>query len=189
MANVAELKDALKETLEESGTLNEVRAIMRERIFKAISSDAQAKPKLSNENLIINELIREYLIYNNYLHSNSVLLAESGQPHEPPFDRNFIAKELNIVEENSSKRIPLLYSILFGLKKESYQPNDNHQLISNMNPLDMVNSTRMKMNSGGINTNMNMMSSQPVNSSVSNVQNVLSGQLNQNDQPKPWIIE
>jgi lisH domain-containing protein FOPNL len=194
MANVAELKDALKETLEESGTLNEVRAIMRERIFKAISSDTQAKPKLSNENLIINELIREYLIYNNYLHSNSVLLAESGQPHEPPFDRNFIAKELNIVEENSSKRIPLLYSILFGLKKESYQPNDNnHQLISNMNPLDMVNSTRMKMNSGSsgmnMNANINMMNSQPVNSSVSNVQNVLSGQPNQNDQPKPWIIE
>jgi lisH domain-containing protein FOPNL len=121
-----------------------------------------------------------------------VLLAESGQPHEPPFDRNFIAKELNIVEENSSKRIPLLYSILFGLKKESYQPNDNnnninHQLISNMNPLDMVNSTRMKMNSGSAmnntNTNMNM------NINMMNSQNVLSGQLNQNDQPKPLIIE
>jgi hypothetical protein len=60
-----------------------------------------------------------------------------------------------------------------------------------MNPLDMVNSTRIKMNSGnsGMNANINMMNSQPVNSSVSNVQNVLSGQPNQNDQPKPWIIE
>lgn len=32
------------------------------------------KPKLSNENLIINELIREYFEYNGYRHALSVFL-------------------------------------------------------------------------------------------------------------------
>lgn len=121
MTNVAELKEALKETLEERGVLNQIRAIMRQNIFEAIESDDKPKPKISNENLIINELIKEYLIYNNYLHSASVFEAETGQPKEA-LGRDFIAKELNIQETSSSKSVPLLYSMLFGLKKETYVP-------------------------------------------------------------------
>ncbi len=34
----------------------------------------QTAPQLSNENLLINELIREYLVYNNYRASASVFL-------------------------------------------------------------------------------------------------------------------
>ena len=113
MTNVAELKEALKETLEERGVLNQIRAIMRQNIFEAIESDDKPKPKISNENLIINELIKEYLIYNNYLHSASVFEAETGQPKEA-LGRDFIAKELNIQET--------IYSMLFGLKKETYVP-------------------------------------------------------------------
>lgn len=37
------------------------------------------KPKLSNENLIVNELIREYLEYNGYRHTLSVFLP--GKTH------------------------------------------------------------------------------------------------------------
>ena len=44
---------------------------------------------------------------------------------DPPFDRNFISKSLNIFEDSSSKKVPLLYSLLFGLKKEIYEPNTN----------------------------------------------------------------
>lgn len=35
-------------------------------------------PQLSNENLLINELIREYLVYNNYRASASVFLPGRG---------------------------------------------------------------------------------------------------------------
>ena len=50
---------------------------MRQSIFEAIeSSDDKPKPKLTDENLIINELI-EYFIYNIYLHTNRVFLSES----------------------------------------------------------------------------------------------------------------
>lgn len=66
MTNVNELKDALKDTLEENGTLSKIRAMMRESIFNVIESHEKPKPKLSDENLLINEMIREYLIYNNF---------------------------------------------------------------------------------------------------------------------------
>ena len=168
MTNVTELKDALKETLEERGVLNEVRAMMRKSIFDAIESDDKPKPKLTDENLMINELIREYLIYNNYLHTNSVLISESGQPTQPPFDRNFMAKELNIVEDTSSKRVPLLYSILFGLKQEYYQPaNSNPNINSNLNPMSMVANSSMAPK---VSQSNNMLEQKP-------------------DQPKPWVIE
>ena len=64
MTNVAELKEALKETLEERGVLNQIRAIMRQNIFEAIESDDKPKPKISNENLIIkykNPITTSYL--------------------------------------------------------------------------------------------------------------------------------
>jgi lisH domain-containing protein FOPNL len=61
MANVNELKDALKESLEDKGILNQVRAMMRSAIYEVIETDDKPKPKLTNENLLINELILEYL--------------------------------------------------------------------------------------------------------------------------------
>ena len=127
MTSVEELKNALKETLEQKGVLNQIRAMMRQSIFEAIESDDKPQQKLSNENLIINELIKEYLNYNNYLHSSSVFQAETGQPKDQ-LDRNFISNQLNIVETNESRQIPLLYSIIFGLKRENEilpQKSDN----------------------------------------------------------------
>ena len=39
MTTVEELKNALKETLEQKGVLNEIRAKMRQSIFEAIEGD------------------------------------------------------------------------------------------------------------------------------------------------------
>ena len=127
MTTVEELKNALKETLEQKGVLNEIRAKMRQSIFEAIESDDKPQPKLSNENLIINALIKEYLDYNNYLHTSSVFQAESGQPKDK-LDRNFIASQLNISETNQSQKVPLLYSILFGLQREEEKYNEENNI-------------------------------------------------------------
>ena len=134
MTTVEDLKNALKETLEQKGVLNEIRARMRQSIFEAIESDDKPQPKLSNENLIINALIKEYLDYNNYLHTSSVFQAESGQPKDK-LDRNFIASQLNISETNQSQKVPLLYSILFGLQREEEKYNEEN----NINPLNSIN--------------------------------------------------
>ncbi|XP_054126946.1 centrosomal protein 20 isoform X3 [Melozone crissalis] len=104
MATVAELKAVLKDTLEKRGALAQIKARIRAEVFNALDDQSEPRPTLSRENLLINELIREYLEYNKYKYSASVLMAESGQP-EVPLDRQFLAKELNIVEDASGKSV------------------------------------------------------------------------------------
>ncbi|XP_058706012.1 centrosomal protein 20 isoform X5 [Poecile atricapillus] len=104
MATVAELKAVLKDTLEKRGALAQIKARIRAEVFNALDDQSEPRPTLSRENLLINELIREYLEYNKYKYTASVLTAESGQP-EVPLDREFLARELNIVEDASAKSV------------------------------------------------------------------------------------
>ncbi|XP_026539113.1 lisH domain-containing protein FOPNL-like [Notechis scutatus] len=114
MATVAELKAALKEALARSGALGQVRARVRAEVFATLDDPGEPRPAASRETLLLNELIREYLQFHRYNSSASVFLAESGQP-EIPLDRDFLAKELHVVEDPSSRSVPLLYGILTQL--------------------------------------------------------------------------
>ena len=67
--------------------------------------------------MILNELIRDYLLFNGYSHTLAVFLPETGQPTPPPFDRNYIAKKLRVVEDQGSRELPLIYGLTFGAKK------------------------------------------------------------------------
>mmetsp|Transcript_35649 Transcript_35649/g.26473 ORF Transcript_35649/g.26473 Transcript_35649/m.26473 type:complete len:89 (+) Transcript_35649:168-434(+) len=71
--------------------------------------------------MIINEMIREYLEYNKYYNTLSVLVTESGQPAEPPFDKEYLHKKFSISSGRSKQNLPLLYEIMFGLKPEGYE--------------------------------------------------------------------
>eukprot|EP00947_MAST-08B_sp_MAST-8B-sp1_P004679 g4679.t1 len=68
------------------------------------------KPQVADENLVINELIREYLEFNGYRHTLSVFLPETGQPNQP-MDRALIADQLSVAEDAASDRVPLIYSV------------------------------------------------------------------------------
>ena len=116
MATINELKEVQKEHLEGTGTLNEIRSRMRAEIFNTLNNKNTEKPQLSKQNLIINELIREYLIFNNYNYSNAVFVPESGQP-DKKLEREFLSKQLNIVEDTQSRQLPLLYSNFSLCKK------------------------------------------------------------------------
>ncbi|RVE75712.1 hypothetical protein OJAV_G00001500 [Oryzias javanicus] len=111
MATITELKSAVRETLEARGVLPELRARMRAEVFSALDEQRESQPALSHENLIINELIREYLVFNRYRHTASVLTAESGLP-EAQLDRQFLADELKVSQDASSKSVPLLYGLV-----------------------------------------------------------------------------
>ncbi|XP_059934731.1 centrosomal protein 20 isoform X1 [Mesoplodon densirostris] len=111
MATVAELKAVLKDTLEKRGVLGHLKARIRAEVFSALDDESEPRPSLSHENLLINELIREYLEFNKYKYTASVLIAESGQPIVP-LDRQFLIRELNAFEESKDNTIPLLYGIL-----------------------------------------------------------------------------
>ncbi|KAJ8413611.1 hypothetical protein AAFF_G00081180 [Aldrovandia affinis] len=111
MATITELKSALKETLEARGVLGQLKARIRAEVFNALDDQSEPRPALSHENLLINELIREYLEFNKYRYTASVLISESGQP-EVPLDRQFLTNELNVVEDPSARSVPLLYGLL-----------------------------------------------------------------------------
>ena len=119
MDSVDKLKSSLKETLINRGILNEIKAHMRKEIFNILDNDndINQKPKLTRENIIINELIKEYFIFNGYNFSSKVLQSEVGQSNSN-FNRNNIIKELNIIENENNKNKPLLYTILSGLKNK-----------------------------------------------------------------------
>lgn len=111
MTTINEMKEVLKEHLEKNGSLNEIRSKMRSEIFNTLNNGQKPQQSLSNQNLIINELIREYLAFNNYNYTNSVLIPEAGQP-EKPLERSIISNQLNIAESSESRQLPLLYSIV-----------------------------------------------------------------------------
>ena len=69
---------ALREVLEKRGVLGALRARVRAEVFEALEEGETAggggRPAPCRENLVLNELIREYLVYNNYNYTASVLL-------------------------------------------------------------------------------------------------------------------
>ncbi|XP_061588786.1 lisH domain-containing protein FOPNL [Cololabis saira] len=111
MATITELKCAVRETLESRGVLDQLKARIRAEVFSALDEPREPRPQLSHANLLLNELIREYLEFNRYRYTASVLTAESGQP-EAPLDRQFLANQLKVSEDASSKSVPLLYGLV-----------------------------------------------------------------------------
>lgn len=110
---VAEFKSVIKRTLQECGALDRARGLIRAELYKAIRDETlTSPPHLSNENLMINELIREYLDFNGYRDTMSVMLPETGQPVVPAFSRSFLARRLHLPETPETRRVPLLYVML-----------------------------------------------------------------------------
>lgn len=63
----------LKETLDNRGVLGQIKARIRAEVFSALDDQMDGRPPLSNENMLINELILEYLEFNKYKYTASVL--------------------------------------------------------------------------------------------------------------------
>lgn len=69
---------------------------VRAEVFHTLEGPQEGllPPPLSNENLLINELVRDYLSYNGYANALGVFMAESGQPSDRSLDRAFIREEV-----------------------------------------------------------------------------------------------
>ncbi|CAF0758042.1 unnamed protein product [Didymodactylos carnosus] len=117
-----ETGDIVKKSLESNGSLAELRAKLRSDIFQTLQDPNEVKPKLPNENLLLNELILEYLKYNNWNCAASVLTAESGQP-TTSLGRTFVAEQLNVFDDEKMQRVPLLYSMLTHFMSNSKNTN------------------------------------------------------------------
>lgn len=66
---------AVRDILDSRGVLGQLKASIRAEVFNALDDQRAPQTTLSHENLLINELIREYLEFNKYRHTASVLTA------------------------------------------------------------------------------------------------------------------
>jgi lisH domain-containing protein FOPNL len=71
----------LRETLETNGTMSRLRASIRAQVFGALQDENERVPRPTKENLIINDLIREYLAFNHYDHALAVFVAGMDAHH------------------------------------------------------------------------------------------------------------
>ena len=70
----------VRETLESRGVLGQLKARIRAEVFNALDDPADSRPRIPSENVIINELILDYLEFNKYNYAASVLQAGKLQP-------------------------------------------------------------------------------------------------------------
>ena len=109
---VSEIKDALRDSLERRGVLKDMQARMRAEIFAAMDDPEDARLALSKENMLINEMIREYLAFNDYRHTLSVFQPETGMAAQP-LPRSYVAMNTSISASTPvADDLPLLYSLV-----------------------------------------------------------------------------
>lgn len=95
----------MKAALENRGILRDVRARLRAEVFRSLDDSSLERPPLSHANLLLNSLLSEYFQYNEYRHTESVLLAESGQSDAACLSRQFLCDELGIQPVGNAKNM------------------------------------------------------------------------------------
>ena len=119
MASEKELCKSVTESLKENGFLNKMSAEVRKEILSVLKEEQkkhQPSPELSADNFVINELIKEYLEWNNYNQTSDVLSLESGQPKQK-ISRVELENTINVQCGENSAKIPLLYSLISNIRK------------------------------------------------------------------------
>ncbi|CAJ1035314.1 putative FOP N terminal dimerization domain containing protein [Leishmania utingensis] len=116
MSNKESLKAAMRESLEANGTISHLKAELRAAIFERLSDVTTSgdgrnvvNPPVPPENMVINELIKEYLTFNGLEHTLAVFQLEARSP-DSQVPRRVLASELNMAAAPSS--VPLLYAML-----------------------------------------------------------------------------
>lgn len=120
--DAASLKAAMRETLESTGQLDNVKAQLRAIVFQALdasSPESRSRPPVPPENMILNELIREYLSFNGYEHALAVLSAEVGMRDASALPRAVLGAQVGL--RHAAKDVPLLYSMLHDVRSANTQ--------------------------------------------------------------------
>ncbi|KAL5369392.1 hypothetical protein CPHLJ_3g455 [Cryptosporidium parvum] len=123
--SLEELRSAVKSELEKKGVLSEVRArLMAEILYSLTEENDENKDQencISDENLILNSLIYDYLVYNGYQSTGKVLLKESKMDSDSTKGRSeytngkqiLSTEELkNILRVEEKSDLPILYSLI-----------------------------------------------------------------------------
>ncbi|KAL5961414.1 Centrosomal protein 20 [Taenia solium] len=107
MATVSDLKDALKSLLARNGALDRIEAQAKFEVFAALDKRAplQNVPlhvQIDEATFVVNELILEYMKFNDLQFSESVFRSEVKHKHEP-MSRRLLCQSLNVKPTVSAK--------------------------------------------------------------------------------------
>eukprot|EP01012_Entosiphon_sulcatum_P055367 TRINITY_DN7720_c0_g1_i1.p1 TRINITY_DN7720_c0_g1~~TRINITY_DN7720_c0_g1_i1.p1 ORF type:complete len:140 (+),score=25.96 TRINITY_DN7720_c0_g1_i1:43-462(+) len=104
----------LRDVLQSRGVLEQQKAALRGELLRVLTGTEETTHRGPNHiELVVNELILEYLRFNSYYHAADVLALESGQPPEG-LPRTLLERELQLPEPEPS--LPLLYSVVAALR-------------------------------------------------------------------------
>ncbi|CAK1599047.1 unnamed protein product [Parnassius mnemosyne] len=115
-----EFLDAIKTLLRNSGYLNNVQAEIRGKVIEILQEQQRHNnqdchkfyvPVPPDEVLLINDLIREYLEWNGYLYTTTVMTSEAGMPEEKR-TRVELCAEVGVKDDEKSSALPLLTNIV-----------------------------------------------------------------------------
>ena len=112
-------KVAMRDALEASGQLDTIKAQLRAAVYHSLdasSPESQVRPRQSAENLLINELIREYLTFNGHEHTLSVFRSEAALPANG-VPRAVLKEELGY--RGAPSDVPLIYAIVAETREEA----------------------------------------------------------------------
>ena len=105
----ANINEAVVEAMKDTGRFGKLSAEIRAEVFHLLTKEMEhtRSVPLCRENLVINELIREYLTFNGLANTLSVFVREAGQPMDP-MNREFLAHNLQIIPKQQTPLINLI---------------------------------------------------------------------------------
>eukprot|EP00049_Salpingoeca_infusionum_P011436 m.198854 g.198854 ORF g.198854 m.198854 type:complete len:114 (+) comp14927_c0_seq7:1631-1972(+) len=111
------MSSSLESQLEAAGALEGVRAMLRTQVLQAMTSQQrEAPPKMPEDVYVMNELVREFLVYYGYSETASVLQLESGIATQR-MPRQVLSQEVNVSETETTRQLPLLQIMLQILRR------------------------------------------------------------------------
>lgn len=119
---MTDLIEALRKRLDEDGKLESIRSTLRAEVItyfnaeaqnQSVNVDAVESPKL---NVLIDELIIEYLKYNGHNHTLDVFAAESKRSQKSSEDVTQQIEQMKseLKDCSGDHKIPILYNLVYS---------------------------------------------------------------------------
>jgi len=128
---LTEMQEVLMTKLGQNGVLKKIKAQVRAEIFKAMmiesgsSSSNKGQEKKRSENVVVNEIVKEYLSFNGYMQTLSVFTTEAGLNKKRPFGADFVAQEVGLSQDDGvdaeTRKLPMIYQMIESLKTKRFE--------------------------------------------------------------------
>ena len=135
IADIVDIKEAVKARLLHSGTWNDLQARIRAEIFHTINDKSVTSPEKSHEMTLANDIIIDYLNSICLPNSLSVFKDESGQS-EINKNRDDLGLDLGLDIIENEADVPILLLIIKKLLSEK-KTRDVHRNTASQTPQDI----------------------------------------------------